>query len=175
MNSATYLAFFDEMEKIKEAGLLRDIGMRIVRTAKAAPGAAVQGMKSIPGHVRGSIQNAGSTISAFGTPIDSFKKGWKATTTDFHQMGRGQKALLAMGFAGSAHEALAKNDPLGQGRGRIERAATAVGDQLGGIVGTPFGITGGIVGGQIGRKAGKAVGKGIQLLVPKKSQPPATL
>lgn len=156
MKKETFDALTDELEKIgfqKEAGLLRDIGMRISKT-----------VKSVPGHARGAVQNAGSTISAFSTPIDSVARGLKATTTDFHTLSNSQKALLGFGLAGSAHEALSKKDPLGQNRGRIERAATVVGDQLGGLVGTPFGLTGGLVGGQVGRKAGKVVGKGLEAI-----------
>ncbi len=166
MNEITVLAFFDEIVKIKEAGILRDVGMRILTKAKALPGAAA-----------GAIDNAGKAVSSFSTPVDSLKRGWRMTTQDFGNMSGGQKGLLALGLMGSGHEALAKEDPLGQGRGRVERISTAVGDQLGGIIGTPFGITGGIVAGQIGRKAGSIVGKGLTAVGRslKKPQPASTL
>ena len=169
MNTATYLAFVDELEKIattKEAGLLRDIGMRIAKSSGNAARAARAG-------VQGGIQNAGNAVSAFSTPIDSLKRGLKASTTDFKSMGKMQKGLMGVGLLASGHEALAKNDPLGQGRGRIERASTAVGDQLGGLIGTPFGIAGGFVAGQIGRKAGSVVGKGIEAVRQSRKKPDA--
>lgn len=163
-------------KKEKTAGLMTNLGTKILTKAKSLPRTALNAAKSLPGHARGSIQNAGSAVSAFSTPVDSFKKGLKMTTKDFGSMSKSQKGLLAVGLAGSTHEAVAKEDPLGKGRGRIERVATSVGDQLGGIIGTPFGITGGVVAGQIGRKAGSLVGRGAEAVQRsfKKPQPAPT-
>ncbi len=162
MKTATILGFFDEFEKIKEASFMRDVGMKILSKARNAPAAMMAAAKAVPGAAAGAVQNAGNAVSAFSTPVESFKRGLQMSTKDFSKMHSLQKGLMLTGLAGSAHEALAKEDPLRQGRGRVERAATAVGDQLGGIIGTPFGVTGGIVAGQIGRKAGKLVGKGAE-------------
>lgn len=169
MNAATYLSFLDELEKIKEAGLIQNLGTRIVSGVKAIPGA----VKATPGVVQGGIRNAGSAVSAFATPIDSLKRGWQTSVTDFGKMPTWMKGLAVAGLATSAHEGLAKEDPLRMGRSRTERAVTAVGDQVGGLIGSPFGLAGGIVGGQIGRKAGSLVGKGIDAArkLTKKTQP----
>lgn len=170
MNTATYLSFLDELEKIKEAGLIQNLGTRI----RSAPSAALGLIKATPGAVRGGIQNAGSAVSAFSTPIDSLKRGWQTSVTDFGKMSPAMKGLAAMGLVTGGHEALAKDDPLRQGRSRTVRVGTAVGDQVGGLIGSPFGLAGGIVGGQIGRKAGGLVGKGVEVarnLTKKKPQP----
>lgn len=164
MKTATYLAFLDELEKIsfaKEASFMTNLGTRIVNTAKAAPRAIGGFAKSLPGHARTGIQQAGQAVSAFGTPIESLKRGVTMTTKDFHSMSPAMKALMGIGLVGSAHEALSKTDPLGQGRERPERVGAAIGDQVGGLIGTPFGVAGSLVAGQIGRKAGGLVGKGV--------------
>lgn len=160
MNITTFRAF------VKEASILQNVGMRIMRTAKA-----------IPGHIRGGIQNAGSTVSAFSTPIDSLKRGVKATFSP--DMPAWQKSLAGIGLVTGAAEVAPKEDPLRQGRSRFERATTAVGDQVGGLIGAPFGLVGGIVGSQIGRKAGMLTGKGAEgaakLLKRKKEEPAPAL
>lgn len=169
MHAASISAFFDELGHIKTAGLMANVGMKILHTAKALPRNIQQGAK-------GSIENAGKAVGAFSTPIKSLKEGARFTVKDFRSMGKVQKGLMGVGLVGSAHEALAKNDPLGKGRGRAERVGAAIGDQVGGLVGAPFGITGGIVAGQIGRKAGGTVGKGVDLMRKhhKSSAPPQT-
>lgn len=156
---------------LKNAGLIQNLGSRI----RSAPSAALGLAKAVPGAMRGGIQNAGSAVSAFATPIDSLKRGWKTSVTDFGSMGTGMKALTAMGLVTGGHEALAKEDPLRQGRSRTVRVGTAIGDQVGGMIGSPFGLAGGIVGGQIGRKAGGLAGKGVEVArkLTKKKQPAA--
>ncbi len=151
MNATTFLAFQDEIAKIalsKSAGLLRDVGTRIISSTK------------------GGIRNVGNSIGAYATPVESFKRGWKATTTDFGSMSKAQKGLMAVGLATGGHEALSKNDPLGKNRGRIERIGAVAGDQLGGIVGAPFGLAGGMAAGLVGRKIGGTIGKGIDKIRP---------
>jgi hypothetical protein len=171
MKPATYLAFLDELGRIKEAGLLQNLGTRITSGVKAVPGL----IKATPGAIQGGIQNAGHAIGAFSTPIQSFKRGWQTSVTDFGKMGLGMKALAVTGLVAGGHEALAKEDPLGQGRSRTQRVGTAIGDQVGGIIGSPFGLAGGLVGSQIGRKAGGLVGKGVEVArnLKKKQAPPA--
>lgn len=163
MNVATYLSFFDELEHIKTAGLLQNVGMRIATKAKALPRAAMNMTKAAPGELGGSIQNAGKAVGAFGTPVQSLKAGWKSTVTDFGKMDPKLKALMGLGLVAGGHEALSKTDPMGAGRGRGERVGAVVGDQLGGLIGSPFGFGGGVAGGLVGRKAGGLVGKGVDL------------
>lgn len=162
------------VEREKTSGLIQNLGTRIVSNVRAAPGAALAMAKATPGAVQGGIRNAGSAVSAFATPVDSLKRGWQTSVTDFGKMGRGMKALTAFGLVTGGHEALAKEDPLRQGRSRTVRVGTAIGDQVGGLIGSPFGLAGGLVGGQIGRKAGGLVGKGVEVarnLTKKKPQP----
>lgn len=157
MNAATIQAFFNELSSMeKKAGIVSNIGTKILRTAKA-------GVKAAPGwaknEAQGSIRNLGNTVGAFATPGQSIANGWKATTKDFGKMSPAMKALMIGGVGLDAHEALAKKDPTGQNRGRVERVGASVGSQVGGLIGTPFGITGGVAGGLIGRKIGGTVGK----------------
>lgn len=169
MHAATLNGLFDELEKMKTAGILSNVGTKILNTAKSLP-------RNLKNGVQGSIQNAGKAVGSFATPIQSLKDGANFTVKDFKSMGKVQKGLMGFGLAASAHEALSKNDPLNKGRGRAERVGAAIGDQVGGLMGAPFGITGGIVAGQIGRKAGGMVGKGVGLLRsrPKDPAPPTT-
>lgn len=164
MNAVTINAFFDELLVLeKQAGVVSNLGTKILRTAKA-------GVKAVPGVVKGApawagkhaketVQNLGNSISAFGTPVESLKKGWKATTTDLRSMPNWQRALMVGGVVADGHEALAKKDPTGHDRGRVERVGASVGSQVGGLIGTPFGATGGLAAGLIGRKIGGTVGK----------------
>jgi len=144
---------------LKNAGLIQNLGSRL----RSAPSAALGLVKATPGAVQGGIRNAGSAVSAFANPVQSFKKGWQTSVTDFGKMGPGMKALAVTGLVAGGHEALSKEDPMRQGRSRTVRVGTAIGDQVGGIIGSPFGLAGGIVGGQIGRKAGGLVGKGVEV------------
>lgn len=195
MNTATYLAFVDELEKIssggvsedllramlgkagilflkprapkeKQSSMMRDLGTRIVAGAKAAPRV-----------LQGGIENAGKAVGAFATPVQSAKAGWKMSVTDFKKMGPGMKALMGLGLVSSAAEIAPKNDPMGSGRSRLNRGITGVGDQVGGLIGAPFGLAGGLVGSQVGRKAGGLVGKGVDRLrgyqAPQSSPPQA--
>lgn len=170
MRPATYLSFLDELSRIKEAGLLQNLGTRITSGVKAVPGL----IKATPGAIQGGIRNAGSAVSAFATPIDSLKRGWQTSVTDFGKMSPAMKGLAAVGLVTGGHEALAKEDPLRQGRSRTVRVGTAVGDQVGGLIGSPFGLAGGLVGSQIGRKAGGLVGKGVEMARRLKKSPPPT-
>lgn len=156
MNAATLMAFQNELEKIaffKSSGLLRDVGTRIISTAKSA--------KKI---TQGGVKNVGNAVGAFATPAESFKRGWKTTTTDFGSMSKPLKGMMALGLVTGGHEALSKDDPYGNNRGRAERVGAVAGDQLGGIVGAPFGLAGGVAAGMIGRKVGGTLGKGVDLL-----------
>ena len=163
MNIVTMRSF------VKEAGLLQNIGMRIAKKSTSAVRAAAH-------FTQEGIQNAGSAVSAFATPVDSFKKGVKATFDP--KMPAWQKGALGIGALSGVAEVAAKEDPLRQGRSRIERASTVAGDQIGGIIGAPFGLAGGVVGSQIGRKAGMLVGKGAEgaskLLKRKKKEEPSS-
>lgn len=164
MKAATIQAFFSELAVIeKKAGVVSNIGGRILNVAQAGVRSMGSTARAAPtwaqGHVQGSIRNLGNTVHAFGTPIQSAKAGLKMTTKDFKNLGPGMKALMLGGAGMDAYEALAKNDPTGKGRGRVERVGASVGSQVGGLIGTPFGITGGVAAGLIGRKIGGTVGK----------------
>lgn len=202
MRPATYLAFFDELEKMgsdsvkddllrallgkpgvfllahqdqkkKQAGLIQNLGTRIVSGVRAAPKVVADAVRATPGAVQGGIQNAGKAVGAFATPLQSAKAGWKMSVTDFKQMKPWMKGLMGLGLVSSAVEVGSKNDPMGQGRSRLNRGITAAGDQVGGLIGTPFGLAGGLVGGQIGRKAGGLVGKGVDRLRGYQAQQPS--
>lgn len=74
----------------------------------------------------------------------------------------GAKALTLAGAIPTAMDALKKEDPTGRGRGRLERAAGAAGNILGGLAGSGFAmrrgngmllnLAGGIGGGLLGEK-----------------------
>lgn len=157
MRAATYMAFLDELGKIKEAGMMSNLGTKILTSAKGAG-------RFLKDQTQGGIRNAGSAISSFATPVEAFKKGLHTTIHDAKSMSKPMKAMMALGLVGSVHEATSKNDPMGKGRGRAERVGAALGDQVGGVMGAPFGLAGGLVSSQIGRKAGGLVGKGVDLL-----------
>lgn len=153
MNAISLQAFFDELGAMqKEAGIVANLGTKMLHVAKG-------GARWGAGKTQGSIKNLGNSIAAFSTPVDSVKRGWKATTTDFKTLKPWQKLGLPVGLALDAAEAAPKEDPLKQGRGRVERVGGAIGSQVGGLIGTPFGLTGGIAAGLIGKKIGGTVGK----------------
>jgi hypothetical protein len=167
MRAATYMAFLDELGKIKEAGMMSNLGTKILTSAKGAG-------RYLKNETQGGIINAGKAVASWANPVNSFKKGLHTTIHDTKSMSVPMKALMGVGLLSSAHEATAKNDPMGKGRGRAERIGAALGDQVGGVMGAPFGIAGGLVSSQIGRKAGGVVGKGVDLLRRPKPQPTAT-
>lgn len=173
MSPATYLAFFDELRQIKTAGLLQNVGMRIATTAKSAPRVALNYVKAVPGEIGGGIQNAGKGIGAFGTPVQSLKAGWRTSVSDFGKMDPTMKALMGFGLLTSGHEAISKDDPIpGKNRGRVERVGAAVGDQVGGLMGSPFGFGGSAAASMVGRKAGGLAGKGVDLIRGRKKPTP---
>lgn len=160
MNPATLQAFFNELGNIeKKASVISNVGGRILNVAKAG----VKGVQATPGflqhHAKDTVKNVSGAIGAFGAPTESIRKGWNMTTKDFGKMSLPMKSLMAGGIALDAHEALAKNDPTGQGRGRVQRVGASVGSQVGGLIGTPFGVSGSVAAGLIGRKIGGTVGK----------------
>lgn len=174
-------AFLDEMEKISiampnvaQAGAWagKHVGA-LGAGLKAAPGAVVRGIKAAPGAIgRGIVnapknfatgsENVGRAITAFGTPIQSLKKGWHETWTPGGKpLHPGFKALMAYGALQGAHDTAKKEDPTGMGRSRVHRGLQFAGGQLGGVIAAPFGLAGGIAGSMIGDKAGDITGRFI--------------
>lgn len=139
----TLSAFIDEMDKIKEAGAMKDIGDGALGLGKAV------------------VNNARNTFTAFKNPIKSLGSGLSQAD------GFWGKASVGMGAAMTAPEAFSKEDPTGEGRSRVERSASWVGDQVGGLIGAAphagvWGQIGGsLIGGMVGRTAGKLTGKAV--------------
>lgn len=129
-------AFVDEMEKIKRAGAMKNIGDGALGLGRAM------------------VHNARNTLTGFATPLQSMKMGLKSTSGTFN------KTLLGIGAAAGAPEAFSAEDPRGENRSRTERAASWAGEQAGGLIGSPHGfLTGPIVGSIVGKQIGKITGK----------------
>jgi len=142
------ISFLDELVKI--SGMDDAIGWA---------GQQGQRLKRFGGGV---ASNVGNAVASFGTPRESLKKGWEATWRPggqpLHPL---SKALMAYGVYNDVRQVVPGQDPSGQGRSRLHRAATAVGGQLGGIMSAPYGLSGGLVGGMLGAKMGDFAGRAI--------------
>lgn len=142
MNPIMINAFFDEIEKIKEAGAMKNIGDGALGLGKAM------------------VSNARNTLTAFATPIKSMKTGFSASGGTFG------KTMVGVGAALGAPEAFAKEDPTGGNRSRTERISGWAGEQAGGLIGAPHGMfTGSIVGSVMGKGIGRATGKAVNKAV----------
>lgn len=122
------------------------------KTAGAGDFAAKAG-KWMAKSINTSAKNVGKTVRDFRTPIKSMKAGW-------HSDNRFGKALT-LGAAGmDAHDALRKEDPTGQNRGRGQRVGAAIGNTAGGLIGLRHGMfSGGIAGSALGSAIGGGVGR----------------
>lgn len=170
MNSITFSSFSNEITKIafleKAANILID-----------ALKDGWHGTKDNPQHWMGRGVQMGPVRSATGSIVggaENFKPIGR-----FGRMGQrisslggltkylpvGGKALTALPLALGAREALAKQDPTGRERGRLERATGLVGNTVGGLMGSALAMKavpksgilapmlGGIAGGIVGEKA----------------------
>ena len=150
-------SFLDEMEKISVS--MQGMG----NWAKAVPG-------RLGNFVAGGAENVGRTVGAFATPVKSLKRGWHETWnppggTMFGKWDRPiQAGLLGMQVIGDAKMVAHPVDQSGQGRSRLHRLSTAIGNTAGGFIGLPHGMAGSMAGGLIGGTIGDRVGKGIDRL-----------
>ena len=141
-----FTAFIDEVEKIKEAGFLQNVGSFVSR------------------HAQGIGKNLAGTAGTVLRPGQAMREGMKATVDSMKTPGWGGKintALLVGGTGLMIPSVVKKEDPSGQGASRIARGARFAGGTIGGIMATPFGLSGGIAGGIAGDAVGKRVGSAI--------------
>lgn len=142
----SFSSFVDEVEKIKEAGVLRDVGSAFVRTA------------------RGVGKNLAGSAGTITRPVQALKEGVRATADSMKTPGWEGKvntALLVGGTAAMLPSVLRKEDSSGDGASRLARGTRYAGGTIGSLMTAPFGLTGGIAGGIAGDVAGKYVGKAI--------------
>lgn len=138
-------SFSDELEKISSLGSM-----------------ASSAGKWMQGQYRGVLNNAAKTIGGFKNPIQSIKRGWNHPTHKWDPKNwktYGGVPMTVATTALDAHSAVKKEDPTGQGRSRLERVGTAIGNFGGGMIGQPHGVTGSLLGSAIGRGVGKRVGQ----------------
>jgi hypothetical protein len=145
MNRITITAFFDEMYKIKEASMLRNVGSGLLNFGKKVG------------------NNVSNTVKGFGSPIDSMKAGLQDATAGATTGRRVfNTGMMGLGAAITLPEAVSAEDPSGEGRSRVERMSGWVGDQAGSLIGSPHGwVSGQLVGGMSGRLVGSTVGKAV--------------
>lgn len=168
MNSVTMRAFREEMEELqKTAGFMTNVGTAVGNKLKAVPGL----LQKAPAMLGKQVDNAGKTISAFSTPGKSLASGGRAMVSDFSGMGTGMKALMGYGAVMSGRDAIKKEDPTGQGRSRLQRSTAFAGEQMGSVIGQPFGLAGAVVGGAVGKRLGSGTGKALDLIRGRKATP----
>jgi hypothetical protein len=196
MNPYTLAAFEEELALIKKAGFMRDLGTSAMKAVKAAPAAIKNGVKAAPGAAantyRGSMNAVGDVYKNWANPVASAKagagvwaKGMAAPFRAGNNMSGGNRALSIAGNLMEAHsiytgarDAISKNDPTGQNRGRGERVGALVGDRVGSFIGhgagrgTIPGLVAGMVSSGIGRRVGSTVGKGADLVAGRRRPAP---
>jgi hypothetical protein len=168
MNRMMTLAFLDEMSKIAEAitckgcGKKKDLRMGYCFDCVTKKEKTSGFMANLGGRITSTIAgmgaNAGNALQQFYThPVQALGKGLKATVS-----GHPAQTALYAGMLGlGVHDLAKKVDPTGGGRSRLHRTSEFVGDQVGSLIGTPFGFTGQLAGGMTGKKIGDLAGKGI--------------
>lgn len=118
--------------------------------------------KTLPTRLR---EDAVGTIKDVRHPIQGIKKGWRTQTGT---MGVASKALFGLGAYSGGKAALAKDDPSGKGRSKVERTGRFLGSTALGVIGLshyralggiPVGIAAGIAGEEVGGLGGKVVDK----------------
>ena len=123
-------------------------------------------------HAMGAAKNVGEAAAAWTKPRESLSKGWKETWRPGGQpLHPAWKALMGYSLLTGAQQALPKKDPTGMGHSRIRRTARLVGDQVGGIMGAPFGFWGGTASSMIGSKIGDTAGAAVDRLRGHRPQP----
>lgn len=143
------LSFLDEMQFIaspglrKESGVMRNVGEWSLKQA------------------RGIGKDIHGAAKAFGSPTKGVSEGAKFIHNDFKSANPFWKAMTAYGLVSGAPEALAKEDPSGQGRSRLNRMTRFAGAQAGNVIGAPYGFVGGTLASLAGEGAGAMIGKGI--------------
>jgi hypothetical protein len=169
MDDALLDGFRDEMEKIAAGG-------GFVRGVFNAAKKGVRKMRGKPpeGFFEGVANNVKNTAKAFKTPGRSMKEGWEygagkgggwvGNGKITGKLPVGPKSLTVAGGALALPEAVAEEDPTGQGRSRAHRMVRWAGSQAGGLVGTPHGLSGAIVGGVVGEGAGAMAGRALDRL-----------
>lgn len=178
MNRHSLSAFVDELELIKEASILHNVGTAVRnslgkmrssiataphRTAewmRAAPGRSAAWAKAQPGEIAGAVKDHAS-------PLQKMRESWNESKWV------GMKGMTVAGGALEAQQALPKEDPEGRGRGRWQRGLGAAVGTASGLVTMRRGfipsLSTGLAAGYLGGK----VGKGIDKLTKKKTdQPP---
>lgn len=167
-----FSAFAEELEAIKEAGVLRDValpwvksGLRAVEQAtrpqNVAPVLGEGGLwRSLKADVKALPQNAGKAVRAMGNPVEGVKRGVKYTADSLRgEGGTLNAALLGLGTLAAVPMVTSKEDPTGENMSRGGRMARFVGQQAGGLIGAPYGLGGALVGTTVGDAVGKKAGK----------------
>lgn len=171
MTPAMLHAFRLELESIeKHAAFLQNVGTNIGNTLKGFT-TPVQSLKK--GWEVGGWSQGGESrnMLAAGLPVGARGKNWAGGKGIGRHLPGGKALTVATGLM-MAPEALKKEDPTGRGRSRAERIGSFIGNQAGGLIGTPYGLSGAIAGSLVGEGAGKVVGKAFNKITGKKKKKP---
>jgi hypothetical protein len=152
-------AFSDELEQIaleKQAGFLRDVGGLV----KTQVGKTALNMRGWPRRFGNALAAAPKdtleAIKMHGRPV-------QAITNEWGKASRGMKALTLAGAGLGAQEAVAKQDPMGQNRGRGERMGNYLAGTTSSLITASKGfipsVATGIGAAYLGGKIGKAFDK----------------
>lgn len=173
----SFSAFVEELESIeKNAAFMRDValpwaksGLRAVANATdphaVVPQIGAQPLgQTLKSELLGMPANAGKALRALAHPTRAVADGARYTIDGVRNGGKLNAGLLALGTAAAVPLVTAQDDPTGEGMSRAGRAARFTGQQLGGLVGAPYGVGGALAGGAVGDFVGKKVGKGVDKL-----------
>lgn len=170
MNQDMVRGFSDEMESIVKTsgGVLKEVGSRIVNTLRSAPEAASLALRSAPSAIasytykapNSIASNIANTVRGFKNPIANASEGLRESIK-WAPGNRLNSAMFVGGTALGVPGVVKKEDPTGEGRSRLRRAATFAGETAGGLVGFKHGLSGNIAGTLLGHAAGSMAGKGI--------------
>lgn len=118
------------------------------------------------------MTQAGKGIGALTTPKQSWKQGLDlAWNPESIAGGKAHPAetmlwrgLMASQLGGGVLGLMSKEDPTGRGHSRLRRGLRMVGEQAGGIMGSPHGFWGGLAASMVAGKAGDSVGAALDRL-----------
>ena len=173
MHLRTLQAFGEELEKLASGRFATGLSPKDMARMLEKDAAFLQNVGNrIVSFSRGVGENIGQGVyNTVVSPGAGLKEGWKHTLhhptegmlSSFRKGGSHLGKVMAVGMvagtAMGANDLRKKNDPSGQGRGRMERVGEFAGQTLGGITGAPHHIMGGLAGMYAGGKILGGVGK----------------
>lgn len=181
--STVQIAFLDELEKISlqmpsmasAANYVKGIPQRTGQFIRNIPQETGKFVRSVPQRMAQGVQNTGTAIGRFGTPVKSLREGWQATWNPQGASSRHLafvRGMTALGAYQGVQSVRPKEDPTGLGRSRTHRALRSIGEQVGGIIAAPVpGFAGPMVGSLVGGKVGDVAGRTVDRLRGYKTPP----